>query len=183
MRAAIILYELNQLASLDALIARYGGEGEAPQIVSLDAEIDFALEKRGTPFISGKTLQDRTTPAAYVRADEITRALYDNERMSFLRYRNVSLLDSLRFSTQIYVGRLLHYIDVIERFAESVPDLKHLAVPISVVPVSKTSDPLAVEESKIVYEAARLVAERRKIDCEPYDMRSATLQVKNRWQG
>lgn len=183
MKTALILYEVSQLASLDALMAKWGVAGEVPQIVSLDAEIDFALEKRGIPFVSGKTLQDRATPAAYLEAYEVTSALYDNEGMSFLKYRDVSLLDSLRFSTQIYILYLFHYIDIILRFVESAPEVKRLVVPVSPVPVSKTSDPLAVEESHIVYEAARLVAERRGIDCELYDMCSTALQVKNQWQG
>ncbi len=182
MKTAIFLYETSQLASLDALLAKYGEEGKAPAIVSLDAEIDFALEKRGIPFTSGKTLQNRAAPLAYIRAEEIIRTLFDNERLSFLRYRNVSLLDSLRFSTHVYLSPLFNYIDVIERCMEKTPGVKRLVVPVSVVPVSKTSDALAVEESKAVYEAARLVAERRGIECEAYDMRSTALKAKNRWQ-
>jgi len=183
MKTAIILYEVSQLASLDTLIAKWSEEGNAPQIVSFDAEIDFALEKRGIPFISGKTLQNRANPATYVRAYEITSALYDNEKMSFLNYRNVSLLDSLRFSTQIYILHLLYYIDIIQRFVESAPEVKCLVVPVSPAPVSKTSDPLAVEESKTMYEAARLVAQHRGILCESYDTHSIASQVKNRWEG
>jgi hypothetical protein len=182
MKTAIILYELQQLASLDALMAKGSEGGKTPTLVSLDAEIDFALEKRGIPFISGKTLQDRATPAAYVRAEEMARALYGNERMSFLNYRNVSLLDSLRFSTHVYLVRLLYYVDVIERFREGVPDVGRLIVPIRVVPVSRTSDQLAVEESKIVYEASRLVAERRGIRCEAYDIRSPAFRAMDHWQ-
>lgn len=183
MKTAIILYEVSQLTSLDALIKKWSDGGEAPQLVSLDAEIDFALEKRGIPFISGKTLQDRVSPAAYVRADEVAHAMFDDERMSFLTYRNVSLLDSLRFSTQVYLGRLFHYIDVVGRFVESAPEVKRLVVPVTIAPVSKTSDPLAVEESRIVYEAARLVAEQGGIQCELHDTRSPALQVKGSWRG
>lgn len=182
MKTAIILYELQQLASLDALIAKGGGGGETPTLVSLDAEIDFALEKRGMPFISGKTLQDRETPAPYVRAGEFTSTLFDDKKLSFFRYRNVPLLDSLRFSTQVYVSPLFHYIDIIGRFIENTPDIKRLVVPVRVVPVSKTSDPLAVEESKMIYEAARLVAGRSGIRCEAYDMRSSALRARDNWQ-
>ena len=110
MKTAIVLYELSQLASLDTLITKRSEEGEAPIIVSLDAEIDFALEKRGIPFISGRTLQNRTTPATLLRADEIVHTLYDHEGLSFLKYRKVSFLDPLRFSTMIYIVYLFHYI-------------------------------------------------------------------------
>ena len=80
MKTAIVLYEPQQLASLDALIETWSAGDEKPTVVSLDAEIDFALEKRGMPFVSGKTLQNRTTPATYVQAYEIISALYDDER-------------------------------------------------------------------------------------------------------
>lgn len=182
MKTAIFLYEVSQLASLDALIAKGSEGGETPTLVSLDAEIDFALEKRDVPFISGKTLQNRATPLAYVQAGEIIRILFDNEKLSFLQYRNVSLLDSLRFSTHVYISPLFNYIDAIERFVDGVSEVKRLVVPVSVVPVSKTSDALAAEESKAVYEAARLVAEGRGIECEAYDMRSAAFKAKNHWQ-
>ncbi|TSC64445.1 MAG: hypothetical protein G01um101491_282, partial [Parcubacteria group bacterium Gr01-1014_91] len=182
MKTAIFLYETSQLASLDALIAKWSDGGVAPTIVSLDAEIDFALEKRGVPFVSGKTLQNRASPATYVRAEEMARSLYDDERMSFLKYRDVPLADSLRFSTHVYLVYLLYYVDAVERFRENAPDVKRFVVPVSVAPVSKTSDPLAVEESKMIHEAARLVCERNGILCEAHDMRSSALSVKNKRQ-
>ncbi len=183
MRTAIILYELNQLASLDVLLARGSENGKTPLIVSLDAEIDFALEKRGIAFISGKTLQNRTTPAAYVRAEEMVRAVYDHNALSFLSYRNISCTRSLRFSTHIYLGMLLYHIDVLERFMEGAPKIERVVVPIPIASTSKTSDVLAIEESKIVYEAARLVTERRGVLCEAYENHSVVSQVKTRWQG
>ena len=85
METAIILYEVSQLASLDALMVKWGGKGGVPQVVSLDAEIDFALEKSGISFVSGKTLQNRTAPSAFMRADELTSALCDNQALSFLQ--------------------------------------------------------------------------------------------------
>ena len=182
MKTAIFLYEINQLASLDALTAKYGGGGEAPIIVSLDAEIDFALEKRGATFVSGKTLQNRITPSAYTRAGEIIRALYDDKRMSFMNYKNVPLLDPLRFSTHVYLAPLFHYIDVIGRFVEGSSGVMRFVVPVRVVHVSKTSDALAVEESKMVYEAAYLAAEMMGILCDAYDMLSPALRVKGHWQ-
>ncbi|MEK7089929.1 MAG: hypothetical protein AAB920_03900, partial [Patescibacteria group bacterium] len=69
MKTAIILYEPEQLSALDALLKKWSVGETTPIIVSLDAEIDYALEKRGVPFISGKTLQNRESPSAYMRAD------------------------------------------------------------------------------------------------------------------
>lgn len=180
MKTAVILYEISQLVLLDGLMAKRGEGGAAPLIVSLDAEIDFALEKRGIPFISGKTLQNRTAPATYVRAEEIIRGICTNPALSFFQYRGVSLLESLRFSIHVYLLRLFYFIDVIGRFLERGYGITHLVVPVSVVFASKTSDPLAGEESLAAYEAARLVAESRGIQCERYDIVSASLQLSGR---
>lgn len=182
MKTALILYKLDQLPLLDTLIAQWSEKGTTPLIVSLDAEIDYALAKRGIPFISGKTLQNREAPSAYVRAEEITRNIFTNKSLSFFRYRNVSALESLRFSTHIYLVALLYYVDIIERFMEHTP-VERLVVPTSVAPASKTSDVLAIEESKVVYEAAYLVAEKRGIHSELHDTLSAALHIKNRWDG
>ncbi|HEY4501186.1 MAG TPA: glycosyltransferase [Candidatus Paceibacterota bacterium] len=182
MKTAIFLYETSQLASLDALIAKWSGGGETPIIVSLDAEIDFALEKRGGPFISGKALQNRTAPAACMRADELTYALCDSATLSFLRYREVSLLEPLCLLVHIYFSHLFYYVDVIERFMEHTPETECLVVPISAMSISKTSGPLAAEEVKIVLEATRLVAEKRGIRYESYNVLSTALQAKNYWQ-
>lgn len=175
---AVILYEPAQLASLDVLIAKLG----EPRIISLDAEIDYALLKRGMPFISGKTLQNRVATTSCIRADEIARGVCDNRELSFLRYRGVSLLDPLYLSIHIYFKDLFHYVDSIERFMESAPDVKCLIVPISATPVSKTSGPLAAEGIQIVLEAVRLVAEKRGIRYESHNILSASLQAKNRQQ-
>lgn len=162
MKTALIIYEPGQLASLDTLLLAQG-EGV---IVSLDAEIDYALEKRGIPFISGKTLQNRTEPTFYMRADEIVRTICDSQSLSFLEYRGISLLKPVRLSIHVYVIELLHYIELITRFLDTRNDIKHVAVPEPLTPVSATSGFLAAHEVYVVVEAARRVAEARNISFE-----------------
>ena len=183
MKTVLILYKTDQLALLDTLISQLSEAETTPHIVSLDAEIDDALVKRNVPFTSGRALQNRTTPAAYVRTEEVVRAVYDHKALSFLSYRNVSCTRSLRFSTHVYLASLLYHVDVLERFMQSAPEIERVIVPIPIVPVSKTSDVLATEELKMVYEAARLVTERRGIVCEAYENHSVVSQVKTRWEG
>src|SRR3989344_8349880 len=117
-----------------------------------------------------------------MRTDVLTRELCENEHLSFLYYRGISLLEPLRLSIYIYFIYLFYYIDVIERFIESATDVDCLVVPTSVVPVSKTSGPVGIEEAGIASEAVRRVAERRGILYEPYKTLSASLQAKNRGQ-
>lgn len=180
MKTAIILYEPEHLASFDVLVAKWSMRDEKPIIVSLDAEIDYTLEKRGVTFISGKILQNRTAPDSYMRSDELTREICENKLFSFLQYRGISLLRPLRLSIHQYFQILLYYVDIIERFTESAPDVGRLVVPTSVVPVSKTSGPLGIEETGIVAEAIRRVAEGRVVRYESYKTLSASLQAKNR---
>lgn len=182
MKTAIILYEPEHLASFDVLMAKWSTRDEKPTVVSLDAEIDYTLEKRGVTFISGKMLQNRTTPDSYMRSDELTREICEDKSFSFLQYRGISLLRPLRLSIHQYFQILLYYIDVIERFMESAPDVERLVVPTSVVPVSKTSGPLGIEEAGIAVEAVRRVAEGRRTHYELYNTVSVSLKIKNHWQ-
>jgi hypothetical protein len=181
MKTAIVLYEKNHLAFLDALILKYRVDSEKPIVVSLDAEIDYALEKRDVPFISGKTLQNRTAPESYLRSDELTRDICDDKSLSFLNYRGVSLIEPLRFSIRLYLIDLLYYIDVIDHLIKNVPDIECLVIPSSTIAVLKTSGSLAEEETKIVYEAARLVTEGNGILCKSHDTLSVALHMKNGW--
>lgn len=179
MKTAIILYEPKQLASLDVLMQKWSEGGNTLVVVSLDAEIDYALLRRGTPFISGKTLQDRATPSAYLRADAITRELCENETLASLTYRNVSLIKPLRLSLHQYFQNVLYYVDVIERFVEGIPDVGRLIVPASTMQVSKTSGPLGIEETRFVIEAACRVAEERGVLFEEHASLSTTRRFRN----
>src|SRR3989344_2711627 len=176
MKTAIFLYEMEHLASLDALLARF----KDARIVSLDAEIDYALEKRGILCISGKTLQNRTAPAAYMRADEITRDMCEGEALSFLTYRNISFLEPIRFPIHLYFIRLLTYIDLIARAVEHIEGIERLVVLPPTGVVFSTSGFLAEHEAFAVVEAARLVAESQGIAFEAIQRTSVTLRAGNR---
>lgn len=178
MKTALFLYELGQLASLDALM----GAHDETVIVSLDAEIDYALQKRGISFISGAALQNRAAPDAYLRADELTRALCENEALSFLSYRDISLLRPLRLSIQIYFIHLLHYLDLIARLVEQHAGIGRLVVPAPTTPVSKTSGFLAGHGVFVVVDAARMLADSRGIVFEMVQNALAAVRVGNKIQ-
>lgn len=180
MKTALILYEVQQLSSLGALLEQWGTQGKSPQIVSLDAEIDYALEKRGIPFISGKTLQNREAPATYLRADEIARTMCNGEKLPFLRYRGISLLDPLRFSIHIYFINFLYYIDIIARLVEQEEGIGRLVVPVPSTPVSKTSSFLATYGVFTVVDAAHNVAESHGIVFEMAQGVPASIRISNK---
>ncbi|MFA7309389.1 MAG: hypothetical protein WC050_00610 [Candidatus Paceibacterota bacterium] len=180
MKTAVFLYEIEQLDLLDSLVADLSKRADSI-IVSLDAEVDYALERRGVPFISGKTLQNRMEPSAYMRADEITALLCESEELSFLTHRAVSLVKPLRLVIHQYFQNLLYYTDVIGRFVEQTSDIERLVIPASSISVSKTSGPLAREEVRTVIEAAELVALARNIPCEVHGLPQVARMERNRW--
>lgn len=180
MKTAIFLYELGHLASLDALLAKWGTGIEKPIIVSLDAEIDYVLEKRGIHFMSGKTVQNRIAPSAYMRADEITWDMCESEALSFLTYRNIPLLEPLRFPIHLYFIRLLTYIDLIARAVEKMNGVERLVVFPPTNVVFSTSGFLAEHEAFAVVEAVRRVAESRGITFESVQSNPVALRIGNR---
>lgn len=180
MKTVIILYELEQLASLDALIAKYRTGDEEPTIVSLDAEIDYALEKRDIPFTSGKTLQNRIAPTSYLRADKLTHELCESETLSSFQYRNILLTKTLYFSIQVYFINLLYYIECIANFVEKATDIEILVVPAPSTPVSETSSFLAEHGVFVVVEAVRKVAESRSIAFEMVQSTPVSVRVGNK---
>lgn len=182
MKTAIILYELEQLTSLDALLEKWSVKGAIPVVVSLDAEIDYALEKRGVPFVSGKTLQNRIAPDSYMRSDELTREIFEHKLLSFLQYREVSLLRPLRLSFHQYLQTLLYYIEIMAKFVDHAGDIQRLIVPAPTTPVSATSGILAEHEVFVVVEAVRRVAESRDIIFESVRSISVSLRAGNKLQ-
>lgn len=182
MKTAIILYEVEQLASVDALLTRYMEGGEVPRIVSLDAEIDHVLERRGMPFISGATLQNRSEAAAFLRADTLTREIFESGVLSFLSYRNVSLLEPLRFSVHLYFIRLLTYISIVAQAVGEMKNVERLIVSSPTEVIFDTSGFLAEHESFAVVEAARRVAESRGLLFESIQSAPAALRLGNKFQ-
>lgn len=182
MKTAIILYELSQLASLETLLAKWSDGGAAPQVVSLDAEIDFALEKRGISFVSGKTLQNRTSPHAFMRHGKLAHEICESKTLSFLEYKNIPLLQSLRFSVSIYLLSLLYYIEVIARFVDSAEGIERFVVLEPTTTISATCGPLAEHEAFTVVEAVRHVAQSRGIAFELVQQTPISTRVNGIWQ-
>lgn len=182
MKTAIILYEVSQLTSLDTLIAKWSNEGHILQIVSLDAEIDFALEKRGIAFVSGKTLQNRTSPHAFMRHGKLAHELCESKMFSFLNYKNIPLLQPLRFSVSIYLLSLLYYIEVVANFVDSTENIDRLVVPAPTTSISETCGSLAEYEIYTVMEAARHVAQSRGIAFESIEQTSISMRMNTIWQ-
>lgn len=179
MKTAVVLYDMEHLALIAALQRKYGSE---MFLVSLDAEIDFALDKRGVSFVSGKTLQNRLAPSAYMRSDEITREICETKELSFLTYRDVSLLKPLRLSIHQYFQNLCYYLDVFDRYLTQIGDIDLLVVPAKIVPLSQTSAPLAREEVHLVSYAAELVVRAHGIRFASHKMVTSAHHARNVWE-
>jgi len=164
MKTAIFLYEAEQLSSLDALIEKYSVD-DTPIIVSLDAEIDYELEKRKIPFLSGAKLQNRTEPTIFIKAAEFTHDICASEVLSNLRYRNIPIFELLRFSLHHYFFALLTRIQVITNAVDSL-QVHRIVVPESCEVILPTSGFFAEPQAFTCVQAARKVAESRGIAFE-----------------
>ncbi len=177
MKTAILLHEPEQLEMLDVLVREWFTEGEESRFLSLDAGIDYELEKRSAPFVSAKNYQNRTEPAAYLKADMLARELCEDPVFARMIYRGIPVLSPLRFTIQLYFIDLLYYVDLLSRFVDAHPDLVRLVVPSPTTLVPSTSAALAEHEAFLVKEAAQLVAKSRGISCSTTQGRSVPMRV------
>lgn len=182
MKTAIILYKIEQIALLDALVEQWNKDGEVPGIVSLDAEIDYALEKRKILFVSGRMLQNRVAPDSYMKAGELARTMCESETLSFLQYRNIPLLRPLRLSLHQYLQTLLYYIEILTRFVDNTKDIRQIITLAPTTFVHSTSGALAEYEIFVVAEAVRQVAESRGIKFTIVQNTTVSSRVNNRFQ-
>lgn len=180
MKIGLILYEPEQLASLEPLMRH--GEGDTVEILTLDAEIDYELERRGVPFVSGAKFQNRSEPAAFMYADSLTRRLIEVKELGFLEYRGISFINTVRFSIQLYAVWFLNFVSIVARYAEAnKPD--KLVVPPPATPVfSATSGFFAEDEAYAVVHAARHVAESKRIAFEDMQRLGSRLRLGNKLQ-
>ncbi|MCX6787405.1 MAG: hypothetical protein NTY93_02720, partial [Candidatus Kaiserbacteria bacterium] len=165
-RTSIFLYELDHLASLDALMVRYRTKNGEPTIISFDAEIDYELGKRGIPFLSGAKFQDRTEPATFLRAAELTRDICASEVLANLKYRNIPIFELLRFSLHHYFFALLTRIHSITRAVDSLQGLECIVIPAPCEVILPTSGFFAESQAFACVQAAHKVAESRGIAFE-----------------
>lgn len=96
-------------------------------LVSLDAEIDYALTKAGTAFQSGK--EYRTPDVARMTlAEEWTSRIFESEQWSFFTYRGVSLTRLYFPQLQGYMSRVLYYTDIVSNVVAKHPHAQRLIV-------------------------------------------------------
>lgn len=182
MKTALFLYEAEQLTSLDAIIAKWSTGKESLHIVSLDAEIDYALEKRGISFLSGATLQDRVEPAIFMRAAELTRDICASEVLVNLAYRDIPLFEPLRFSLHHYFFTLLTYLQMSTRAVDALRGLERILVPAPRDVILPTSGFFAESQAFAPLQAIRKVAESRGIAFEMVQSTTPAGQIRRNIQ-
>lgn len=91
-----------------------------PEIVTLDVEAEYLLEKKGIPFVSGKVAaSDRQLPLEKVEA--YVQDCVRSEARTSLVYRGISLGKIFAMSFQVYLSELLYYATMVSHVLEKYP--------------------------------------------------------------
>lgn len=96
-------------------------------VIPLNAEIEYALTKKGIAFQSGK--EYRTPDAArMVLGEEWTSAILESKLWSFFTYRGVSLGHIYFQPLQGYINRVLYYTDIVSNVVKKHPYVQRFVV-------------------------------------------------------
>ena len=168
----LFLYELGHL---DAC-ARFFDEHpqvreEGYLIVPLGLEIEYALARDGTPFLSGRTYRPTDT-GRYLLSEEWAGEL-DSQKWQWFQYRGISLSRLFFFSIRHYTLYLLYYATILENLLVRHPAVRRLVVfpsshALQAVPAKTVSlvreQPLLREQLAVVVACARLIGAQRGIE-------------------
>lgn len=96
-------------------------------LIPLDAEVDYALTKKGIAFQSGKDYRTPDT-AHVILGEEWTSSIFESEQWSFFIYRGVSLGQLYFLQLQGYLSRVLYYVDIVSNVIAKHPRARRLIV-------------------------------------------------------
>ena len=101
--------------------------GEGYLVIPLNAEIEYALTKKGIAFQSGK--EYRTPDAArMILAEEWAFSIFQSESWSFFTYRGVSLGHLYAQSLQGYLMKVIYFTDIVSNVVKKHPYAQRLVV-------------------------------------------------------
>lgn len=124
----LFLSELRHIDDCERFLdARPDVREEGYLLIPLDAEIEYALIKKGIAFQSGKKY--RTLDAArMILAEEWTSHIFESKHWAFFTYRGVSLTRLYFPQLQGYLNRVLYYTDIASNVVAAHPHAARLIV-------------------------------------------------------
>ncbi len=163
MKTAIFLHDSSQIEAYERYIASVPRtERDAYEVVALGVPIEYALLAKGIIYASGRDLRSIPHAELSERAAIFARGVMNREDAAFFNYRDVPLTEVYRPILQIYLQKLLYFIDVFASLVEPGTYERILVFP-STVPVAETAVPLEFLDVRVAEDAARAVAEAYKI--------------------
>jgi len=127
-RNIIFLSELRHIDACERFLDTHQEVcSEGYLLIPLNAEIEYALAKKGTAFQSGKEYRTLDT-ARLTLSEEWTSSIFESERWSFFTYRVVSLGNVYFQSLQGYMSRVLYYTDIVSNVVKKHSYVQRLIV-------------------------------------------------------
>lgn len=157
-QTAILVYEVGQLDALIRFLASLSEEGKGGVvIVAIGADIEFALEKQGRTFISGKGLRTMRNAELILYVEKLGREVLDDPTFSFFSYRGVRLGDIYMPALQNYLLYVLYFVDVITTLVQKHSEYKKFVLFSPATITYETAGVFALLEGYAAVEAARFV--------------------------
>ncbi len=126
-------------------------------LISLDAETEQVLSKRGIEFVSGRNYRTPDTSFC-VLSEEWPAALFESKEWDFFTYRGVSLGQLYFLPLQSYLSHLLYYVDIAANLVARHPSAGRFVV----FPPAKAAPPrgstLIAQKMSVVVDAVSHVA-------------------------
>lgn len=127
-RNIVFLSELKHVDMLDAFLQEHTAmQEEGFVIISPDIEVEYALEEKGMPFLSGGTYRTRDA-SCMTFSEDWTASVFESKRWSFFTYHGVSLSRVYFLSLQWYISHVIYYAEIVTNVLVAHPDVARLIV-------------------------------------------------------
>lgn len=157
-RNIILLSELEHIDNSKRFLDTHPNvREEGYMLITLDAEIEYALAKQGIAFQSAKEYRTRDVERL-ILAEKWIASIFESKRWSFYTYRGVTLGYLYFQQLQGYIGGILYYTDILSNIVSRHPRMQRLIVfPSSVAPpvMGRCLTPLVIQT---VLNAAKNIA-------------------------
>ena len=165
-KTIILAYEDAHVAEVADMAVQMERSGEeAPLVVALGLDIEYALEARGVTYMSGRAFRTISAGDRMARAGELGEQLTHDPALSFFTYKDIALGELYTVGLQDYLARLYYWSDIYATLLAQV-GASRIVLWRSAVPVSSTSGLFASFEVDLLVDAAQLVGDAKGVAVE-----------------
>ncbi len=154
----IFVYEPGQIQTLEALLPHRGTDAE---IVAMDMEVEYLLQEKNIPFVSGRRYRETETLEHMKFTEQFIENLFKRKDWQWFSYRNIPLGRIFAFPLRQYLNRSLYYIEFFSNAASHQPAPWFVFRPNG--PTPDLGGPLIKDTFNEVVNAAQCVAKERHV--------------------